>query len=105
MNHGLYPSPVKVIARNRPRRTLRISLAWGRAVILRLEAVVGRCAYNYVLHTTPFDTTAAAHYHWNIEIVPSLTRTAGFELGTGWYINLVVPEESARRLREAKIEP
>jgi UDPglucose--hexose-1-phosphate uridylyltransferase len=71
-----------------------------QSVIRRLEAAVGRCAYNYVLHTTPFDTNALAHYHWHIEVVPSLAKTAGFELGTGWYINLVTPEESARRMRE-----
>jgi UDPglucose--hexose-1-phosphate uridylyltransferase len=73
-----------------------------RSVIQRLEIAVGRCAYNYVVHTTPFDTTTAAHYHWHIEIVPSLTKTAGFELGTGCYINLVAPEEAARRMREAE---
>jgi len=55
-----------------------------------------------ILHTTPFDTTAPPHYHWRIEVVPILARTAGFELGTGWYINLVAPEEAACRMREAK---
>ena len=73
-----------------------------REVIQRLEAAVGRCAYNYVLHTSPFDTAALAHYHWHIEIVPSLSKTAGFELGTGWYINLVLPEDAARRMREGE---
>jgi UDPglucose--hexose-1-phosphate uridylyltransferase len=44
---------------------------------------------------------AAEHYHWHIEIIPKLTRVAGFEWGTGFYINPTPPEESARFLREA----
>ncbi len=85
-----------------PREQLEDLAGVVRSVILRLEAVVGRCAYNYVLHTTPFDTTAPPHYHWHIEVVPILARTAGFELGTGWYINLVPPEEAASKMREVK---
>jgi len=71
-----------------------------RSVIRRLETAVGGCAYNYVLHTAPFATTAMAHYHWHLEIVPILVRTAGFELGTGWFINPIAPEVSARMMRE-----
>ena len=44
-----------------------------------------------------------AHYHWHIEIIPKLTKVAGFEWGTGFYINPTPPEESARFLREAGI--
>ncbi len=69
------------------------------SVIRRLETAVGRYAYNYVLHTTPFDTTAPAHYHWHLEFVPLLARTAGFELGSGWYMNPVPPETAAQRMR------
>ena len=85
------------IMKKRPAEHLDDLAGILRSAIQRLEAAVGRCAYNYVIHTTPFDTTAPAHYHWHIEIVPSLARTAGFELGTGWYINLVTPEEAACR--------
>ena len=42
-----------------------------------------------------------AHYHWHLEIIPKLTKVAGFEWGTGFYINPTPPEESARFLREA----
>ena len=41
------------------------------------------------------------HYHWHLEIIPKLTKVAGFEWGTGFYINPTPPEESARFLREA----
>ena len=68
----------------------------------RLEAAVGRCAYNYVLHTTPFAAGDPAHFHWHWEIVPVIVRPAGFELGTGWFINPVPPETAAKTLREAR---
>ena len=47
-----------------------------------------------------------ARYHWHLEITPRLTETAGFERGTGFYINPVMPEDAAQILREgAKAEP
>ncbi len=75
-----------------------------RIVMLKIEAALDRPAYNYILHTAPFDTHELPHYHWHIEIMPSLTRPAGFEWGTGFYINPVPPEEAARFLREVEIE-
>jgi UDPglucose--hexose-1-phosphate uridylyltransferase len=72
-----------------------------RSVIRRLEAAVGRCAYNYLVHTSPFGDPALPHYHWHIEIVPAMIKTAGFELGTGWFINPVAPEASAKLMRES----
>jgi UDPglucose--hexose-1-phosphate uridylyltransferase len=35
--------------------------------------------------------------------MPKLTKTAGFEWGTGFYINPTPPEEAARFLREANV--
>ncbi len=84
-----------------PREHLEDLAGIVRSVIRRLEAAVGRCAYNYVLHTTPFNTTAPVHYHWHIEIVPAMVKTAGFELGTGWFINPIAPEVSARTMARA----
>lgn len=68
-------------------------------VIARLEARHPRLAYNYFLHTAPFDTDRLRHYHWHIEIFPRLTTTAGFEWGAGYYINPVPPEQAAANLR------
>jgi UDPglucose--hexose-1-phosphate uridylyltransferase len=73
-----------------------------RQVIARLELVLDRPAYNYILHTAPFDTEELRHYHWHIEVIPSLTRVAGFEWGSGFYINPVAPEEAATLMREAR---
>lgn len=57
--------------------------------------------YNFVIHTTPYDESGSApYYHWHIEIMPKLTRVAGFEWGSGFYINPTPPEDAARHLRE-----
>ncbi|MHB8900020.1 MAG: galactose-1-phosphate uridylyltransferase [Thermoguttaceae bacterium] len=71
-----------------------------RKVIEKIETALDKPAYNYIIHTAPFDTQELAHYHWHIEIMPSLTRPAGFEWGTGFYINPVTPEKAAAVLRE-----
>ena len=56
--------------------------------------------YNLVIHTRAVCArTAATFYHWHVEIMPKLTRTAGFEWGTGFYINPTSPEEAAEVLR------
>ena len=60
-------------------------------------------AYNYILHTSPFREEDNEYYHWHIEIMPKLTKVAGFEWGSGFFINPTPPEEAARFLREARI--
>ena len=83
-----------------------------KEVFLRLRKVLDDPPYNYVLHTAPFRRakakagywrTITEDYHWHIEIMPRLTGIAGFEWGTGFYINPTPPEEAAKYLREAKI--
>ena len=69
-------------------------------VLEKIETALDRPAYNYIVHTAPFDTFALDHYHWHIEIIPRVTKTAGFEWGTGFYINPVPPEEAATFMRE-----
>ncbi len=69
----------------------------------RMDHVLTRPAYNYILHTSPLHEKTGDFYHWHIELIPKLTQVAGFEWGTGFYINPVTPEEAARVLREAEI--
>lgn len=68
-------------------------------LIGRIERTAGCTAYNCVLHSQPFDTPADDHYHWHIEIIPRTTKIAGFEWGTGCYINPLPPEAAAAHLR------
>jgi len=81
-----------------------------KAVLLKLKIGLNDPAYNYIIHTAPFRRqkagywrTIADDYHWHIEITPRVTRVAGFEWGTGFYICPVTPEASAKFLREVII--
>jgi UDPglucose--hexose-1-phosphate uridylyltransferase len=69
----------------------------------RLELALDRPAYNYIIHTAPFDHGELPHYHWHIEVIPRLTKVAGFEWGSGFYINPVPPENAACFLREVDV--
>jgi UDPglucose--hexose-1-phosphate uridylyltransferase len=75
-----------------------------KAVLTRLEDVLDKPPYNYMIHTSPFDLGFLDYYHWHIEIIPRLTKVAGFEWGSGFYINPVSPEVAAKHLRGEKFE-
>ncbi len=70
-----------------------------RRTVRRLERAFHYPPYNLVLHTGPPDE-AYAGFHWHIEILPRLSITAGFEWGTGIFINPTAPEMAAVTLRE-----
>jgi len=66
----------------------------------RVNALLDSPPYNMMLHTAPFDSANGESYHWHVELMPVLTRVAGFEWGSGFHINPVAPEEAARLLRK-----
>jgi UDPglucose--hexose-1-phosphate uridylyltransferase len=67
----------------------------------KIDSTLEQPPYNLVLHSAPIQEPSSAHYHWHIELIPKLTHVAGFEWGSGFYINPTPPEESAKFLREA----
>ncbi len=69
----------------------------------RLDKCIPNVPYNFVLHTAPLRSPSLEHFHWHFEIMPKLTMIAGFEWGSGFYINPVPPEDAARFLKEAEI--
>lgn len=79
----------------------------------RLRTVLRDPPYNFVLQTAPlmherpgkpaFWESLPYDYHWYLELIPRLTRVAGFERGTGFTMNPTPPEEAARFLREANL--
>ena len=73
-------------------------------VLKRLRVGLNDPAYNFYLHNSPFTESNSAYYHWHFEITPRITRMAGFERGTGFYINPTPPEEAAKFLRELELE-
>ena len=74
-----------------------------KTILSKLEIALDDPPYNYVIHTAPFNSNELPHYHWHLEIIPRLTRIAGFEWGSGFYINPVPPEEAALFLREVEV--
>ncbi len=74
-----------------------------QTALKKLEALLPGQPYNFVIHTSPCSESYRDFYHWHIELIPKLTKVAGFEWGSGFYINPTPPEDAAKLLREAKI--
>jgi UDPglucose--hexose-1-phosphate uridylyltransferase len=82
-------------------------------MLLRVKMVLRDAPYNFILYTAPpmhrrpgkpeHWNSLEYDYHWYIELVPRLTQFAGFEWGTGFFINPTSPEDAARFLREADV--
>lgn len=70
----------------------------------RQQVTLNDPAYNLMLHTTPIGNAQHHNYHWHLELIPKLTRVAGFEWGTGFYINPTSPEEAAEHLRSVNLD-
>lgn len=68
----------------------------------KLSFSIQNLCYNMMIHSTPKDDHSGI-YHWHMEIIPKLTQVAGFEWGTGFYINTVSPETAAEILNSGKI--
>jgi len=81
-------------------------LGCGRAlheIVARLNRALDNPPFNYFLHSAPTDDSAGRHYHWHWEILPQLSRAAGFELASGSHINSVAPEDAAKLLRDVPL--
>ncbi len=64
------------------------------SVFNMLEKTVPNIPYNFYIHTAPLDNLNISYYHWHIHVVPRLTELAGFEWGSGFYINPMPPEKA-----------
>ncbi|MCK4647908.1 galactose-1-phosphate uridylyltransferase [bacterium] len=82
-----------------------------KATMQKLASTLNNPQYNYVIHTIPnpisrhgYGKNIDRYFHWHIEIMPRLTRVAGFEWGADFYINPIAPEAAAQSLREKEIK-
>jgi UDPglucose--hexose-1-phosphate uridylyltransferase len=71
-----------------------------KITLLKLYSKLNNPDYNYVIHTSPIKDEQEDYYHWHLQIIPRLTTPAGFEMGSGIYINVSFPEETAQFLRD-----
>lgn len=76
--------------------------AW-KETFYKLDAGLNNPPYNCYIHTAPTQQNVDDFYHWHIEILPKLSIAAGFEMGTGMYINVTIPEECAQFLRNVEV--
>jgi UDPglucose--hexose-1-phosphate uridylyltransferase len=75
-----------------------------RITLLKLYRGLNNPDFNYVIDTAPIGDENKDYYVWHLRIIPRLTEVAGFEIGTGIYINTALPEETAQFMRELKVE-
>lgn len=75
-----------------------------KEVIVRINSVLAIPPYNIVIHSAPFGDEYNDYYHWHIEVRPRISQTAGFEWGSGVYINAVFPEDAAEELRQIDVK-
>ena len=83
-----------------------------KETLLKIKNGLNNPDYNFVVHSAPFRRertittdwkTIEDDFHWHIEVMPRLTRVAGFEKGTGFYICSIPPEQTAEYLRGVKV--
>ncbi len=82
-----------------------------KEILSRIKVGIDDPAYHYIIQTAPFRReesgnkwkTIQEDYHWHIELMPRLTRVAGFEKGTGFYICPIPPEDTAEFLRGVEV--
>lgn len=75
-----------------------------KETLQRINKALRSPPYNYIIHTTPVYIAESEAYHWHLELMPKLTKIAGFEWGSGFYINPTAPEAAAAYLRELRLE-
>lgn len=75
-----------------------------KGTLQRINRSLASPPYNLIIHTAPCQDEPYPYYHWHIEIMPKLTKVAGFEWGSGFYINPTPPEIAAKFMRELKLE-
>lgn len=75
----------------------------GRSTLAKIYKSLNNPDYNLVLRSSPSHERNVEYYHWHIQIMPRVSSVAGFELGSGIFINTVIPEMAAKFLRETPV--
>jgi UDPglucose--hexose-1-phosphate uridylyltransferase len=70
-----------------------------REILGKIDGLLGDPPFNLVIRSLGPEESDASHFHWYVSIVPRINKRAGFELGTGMYVNPSLPESCAEALR------
>jgi len=75
-----------------------------RTLLAKIYVGLGNPDLNFTVRSGPTEYSGVRHFHWYVSVIPRLTRVAGFELGSGMFINTVLPEAAAEFLRKVSVE-
>lgn len=74
-----------------------------KSLVGRMNQALETPPYNLIIHSGPLSEDTSAFFHWHVELMPRVSRVAGFEWGSGFYINPTSPEEAAEVLRAVRL--
>ena len=73
-----------------------------KTVLAKLYHGLGNPDFNFTIRSAPAEYVGVKHFHWYVSIIPRLTRVAGFELGSGMFINTVLAGSGGGVLAECE---
>jgi UDPglucose--hexose-1-phosphate uridylyltransferase len=85
---------------NATRSEIKLLASALKKVLAGLHDKLGDPDYNLIIRTAPIKDAQEDYYHWYVQVLPRLNIPAGFELGSGIYINTALPEKTAQFMRE-----
>jgi UDPglucose--hexose-1-phosphate uridylyltransferase len=77
--------------------------AFLKNILIRIHIGLNDPDYNFIIRSAPVGDENARYFHWYMLIIPRLTTQAGFEIGTGIYINITYPEHCAEFLKSINV--
>jgi UDPglucose--hexose-1-phosphate uridylyltransferase len=88
-----------------PRNILEGLAGMLKQLVARIDKALEKPPYNLIVHSAPLQegNAADAYFHWHVELMPRISRIAGFEWGSGFYINPTSPEEATEVLRAVRL--
>ena len=86
-----------------PRHVFESLARMLKTVIIRMDRALEKPPFNLIIHSSPLSEDTAPFFHWHMELMPRISRVAGFEWGSGFYINPTSPEEATEVLRAVRL--
>jgi UDPglucose--hexose-1-phosphate uridylyltransferase len=86
-----------------PREIIDSLAGMLKSLVARLDRALEKPPFNLIVHSAPLSEDVNQYFHWHVEVMPRISRVAGFEWGSGFYINPTSPEEAAQVLRDVRL--
>lgn len=71
-----------------------------QTVFKKFQFLIEDPDFNFMVRLPPYPLTNVPFFHWHIQLLPRTKIIGGFEYGTRIQVNTILPEESAKLLRE-----